>query len=129
MAVIVLGNCGCIHLRRKLSMSHRATPTVSWSAVSHVYELVEGKRDALPHEVHEDPAWFAWLAEQSSFAFHGQTGSYTARLEAVQRGERYWYAYRRTGHKLRKKYLGKPADLTLVRLEQVARLLQAEQAR
>jgi ATP/maltotriose-dependent transcriptional regulator MalT len=110
MAVIVLGNCWRTHLRRKLSMSHRATPTVSWSAVSQVYELSEGKRDAPPHEVHEGPAWFAWLAERSSFAFHGQAGSYTARLEAVQRGERYWYAYLRLGQKLRKKYLGKPEE-------------------
>jgi len=43
----------------------------------------------------DSPAWFAWLAERSSFAFHGQAGSFTARLEAVQRGERYWYAQRR----------------------------------
>jgi hypothetical protein len=41
----------------------------------------------------------------------------------VQRGGRYWYAYLSLGQKLRKKYLGKTADLTLTRLEQVARYL------
>src|SRR5258706_5087778 len=76
----------------------------------------------------EESAWFAWLAERSSFAFHGQAGSYSARLEAVQRGERYWYAYLRTGQKVRKKYLGKTTDLTLARLEQVARVLHTERA-
>jgi LuxR family maltose regulon positive regulatory protein len=74
------------------------------------------------------PAWFAWLAEVSSFAFAGQAGSYTARKEAVQRGDRYWYAYLRTGQKLAKKYLGKTADLTLARLEEVAGVLHADRA-
>jgi len=72
------------------------------------------------------PAWFVWLAEVSSFAFSGQAGSYTARKEAAQRGDRYWYAYLRTGQKLAKKYLGKTADLTLARLEEVAGVLLAE---
>ena len=40
-------------------MTHRATPTVSWSAVSQVYELSQGKSDAPPREVHEGPAWYA----------------------------------------------------------------------
>src|SRR5205085_924823 len=65
---------------------------------------------------------------RSSFAFQGQQGSFSALLEAVQRGERYWYAYLRTGQKVRKKYLGKTADLTRARLEQVARVLHTERA-
>jgi hypothetical protein len=83
---------------------------LSWSAASQTYVL-SGPRSGEDLSIAPDgPAWFAWLAERSSFAFHGQGGSYTARLEAVQRGERYWYAYRRTGQKLRKKYLGKTTD-------------------
>src|SRR2546428_3477938 len=106
-----------------------AASTLTWSAAAQTYALAGPEwASALPL-VPDPPAWFAWLDSVSSFAFRGQAGSYTARQEAVQRGERYWYAYRRTGQKLRKKYLGKTTDLTLARLEQVARLLQAERAR
>jgi LuxR family maltose regulon positive regulatory protein len=106
----------------------RSVSALSWSAASQTYVL-SGPRSGEDLSIAPDsPAWFGWLAERSSFAFHGQAGSYTARLEAVQRGERYWYAYRRTGQQLRKKYLGKTTDLTLARLEQVARVLHAERA-
>jgi LuxR family transcriptional regulator, maltose regulon positive regulatory protein len=107
----------------------KAVSTLSWSAAEETYILSEPQSADARALVPDRPAWFAWLAEQSSFAFHGQAGSYTARLEAVQRGERYWYAYLRTGQKLRKKYLGKTDDLTFARLEQVARLLHADRAR
>src|SRR5437763_1855460 len=107
----------------------KAAFTLTWSAASDTYEWSAEQGFEVLSLVPDSPAWFAWLAERSSFAFHGQQGSYTARLETMQRGERYWYAYRRTGQKLRKKYLGKTADLTLARLQQVARLLQAERAR
>ncbi len=106
-------------------MSHRATPTVSWSVSSQFYELSEGKRAAPPRELHEGPAWFAWLEEVSSFAFQGQVGSFTARKERKQRGTSYWSAYRKTQGKLAKKYLGKSSDLTLAHLEAIARQLAA----
>jgi LuxR family maltose regulon positive regulatory protein len=106
----------------------KAAYTLSWSAASQTYALSGPQSGEALSLIPDSPAWFAWLAEGLSFAFRGQAGSYTARLEAVQRGERYWYAYVRMGQKLRKKYLGKTADLTLARLEQVARLLQAERA-
>src|SRR5215831_13577273 len=107
----------------------KAIATLTWSAALETYAWSDEPRgEALP-PVTDSPAWFAWLAEVPSFAFRGQAGSCTARLEAVQRGERYWYAYLRMGQKLRKKYLGKTDDLTFARLEQVARLLYAERAR
>src|SRR5436305_3674210 len=106
----------------------KAASTLTWSTALETYELSGSERAEALSLVPDTPAWFAWLDSVSSFAFRGQAGSYTARQEAVQRGERYWYAYLRTGHKLRKKYLGKTTDLTLARLEQVARLLQAERA-
>src|SRR6266566_6451965 len=107
----------------------KAASTLTWSAASRTYQWSVEPGGEVLSLIPDSTAWFAWLTELPSFAFHGQEGSCTARLEAVQRGERYWYAYRRTGQKLRKKYLGKTADLTLARLEQVARLLKAEQAR
>jgi LuxR family maltose regulon positive regulatory protein len=101
-------------------MSHRATPTVSWSALSQIYELSEGKGDTPPHALDEGPAWVAWLEQVTSFAFQGQAGSFTARKERKQRGTSYWSAYRRTQGTLAKKYLGTSRDLTLARLEAIA---------
>jgi predicted ATPase/DNA-binding CsgD family transcriptional regulator len=102
-------------------MSHRATPTVSWSAVSHVYQLTGGKSDAPPRELAESPDWFAWLEQVPSFTFQGQAGSFTARKERKERGASYWSAYRKTQGTLAKKYLGTSRDLTLARLEAIAR--------
>jgi len=109
-------------------MPRRTAPTLTWSAARQVYELSAGQRREPLHLAIEGPAWFAWLNAVSSFAFHGQRGSYTARKETKQRRAVYWYAYRNTKGKLAKKYLGKTADLTLARLEDVAGLLQAERA-
>src|SRR3989442_164909 len=103
----------------------KAAYALSWSPASRTYALSGPHRGETLSIEPDSPAWFASLAERSSFAFHGQAGSYTARLEAVQRGEHYWYAYQRNRKQLRKKYLGKTTDLTIARLEQVARLLHA----
>src|SRR5215472_16152933 len=105
-----------------------AAYTLAWSPSHHAYKLFESQRDVALDVVPGSPAWFAWLAEVSSFAFSGQAGFYTARKEAAQRGDRYWYAYLRSGQKLAKKYLGKTADLTLARLEEVAGILNADRA-
>jgi LuxR family transcriptional regulator, maltose regulon positive regulatory protein len=111
-----------------MPMQHLASSTLSWSVVHQVYELADATlREAL-RLTSEDPAWFAWLDEVSSFAFKGQRGSFTARKETKQRGAVYWYAYRKREGKLAKKYLGKTADLTLTRLEDVAGVLQADRA-
>jgi ATP/maltotriose-dependent transcriptional regulator MalT len=59
-------------------MQHIAASTLSWSARHQVYELSDAKLREVLRMTSEDPAWFAWLDEMSSFAFHGQNGSYTA---------------------------------------------------
>lgn len=109
-------------------MPKSASYTLSWSAAAQRYTLAGLLSEDGPAPVVDTPAWFAWLADIPSFAFRGQTGSYTARQEAARRGGRYWYAYRRTGRKLSKKYLGKTADLTVIRLEQIAGMLQVKPA-
>lgn len=59
-----------------------------------------------------------WLVGRHSFAFSGQAGAYTARKERMSNGSWYWYAYRRTGGRLQKKYLGKSEVITIELLEQ-----------
>ena len=80
----------------------KAKAKLSWSAALEIYILSEPHSGEDRSITPESPAWFAWLAERSSFAFQGQQGSFSALLEAVQRGERYWYAYLRTGQQVRK---------------------------
>src|SRR5260370_15362983 len=68
----------------------------------------------------------AWLEQIASFSFHSRWGMhYTVRKQRVQRGSNYWYAYRRLHGRIVKRYLGRTADLTLARLEEIARLLES----
>jgi LuxR family transcriptional regulator, maltose regulon positive regulatory protein len=93
--------------------------------------LVRG--DRLIHQQHdheqvlavETPAWFAWLATASTFAFTSDTGTFTARKERAgnQRGGWYWKAYRTQHGKHSSLYLGKAEALTLERLNAVAQAL------
>ncbi len=101
-------------------MPKSADYTLSWSPPNQAYELYEGQRGDTLDLIPGNPAWLVWLSQTSSFAFHGQNGSFTARKERGQRGEGYWYAYARIEGKLIKRYLGRGIDLTLTRLEQVA---------
>ncbi len=96
-----------------------------WLTAGQRYELCEGRDQTVIDLEVESPAWFIWVDQISSFAFHGRTGSCTARLKRKERRGGYWYAYVRDGDKLAKRYLGRSADLTLTRLEQTARLLAA----
>jgi LuxR family maltose regulon positive regulatory protein len=67
-----------------------------------------------------EPAWYAWLEAATTFAFMGSAGSFTARKERGGRAGQYWKAYRTRAGQLRRAYLGKSADLTLDRLNDVA---------
>ena len=67
------------------------------------------------------------LDKDTSFSFYGQQGHLTLLKETrVRGGDGYWYAYRRQGQRVVKKYAGRPADLTIARLEELARTLQAD---
>lgn len=73
----------------------------------------------------EDDAWRSWLDGVASFAFHSRTGDRcTVRRETVRRGA-YWYAYRSLGGRTVKRYVGRTADLSISRLEEVAVALAA----
>ena len=83
-------------------------------------------------------AWGEWLAAPTtrSFAYPlfdrtaGWIAGYmTVRKEGRARGGAYWVAYRRSGGRLRKIYLGRSAQVTGLRLAAVAAaLLQASVA-
>ena len=94
--------------------------TMAWSSARECYELYQTRDRGMIGIVPESRAWYAWLEQVSTFAFVGKSGHYTARKEAKQRGNLYWYAYLARGEHLTKKYLGKTTNLTLARLEQVA---------
>ena len=94
-----------------------------WQAERRSYELREHPSQQLLTVTHGEQAWLAWLDTVPSFTFQGQQGQLTARKESRQRGDQYWYAYRRVGQRLTKKYLGRTTDLTVARLEEAAALL------
>src|ERR1700712_1359213 len=65
--------------------------------------------------------WFEWLAGAATFAYNGPGGTFTARQETSgsQASARYWKAYRHRNGKLYRAYLGKSAELTSERLDQI----------
>src|SRR5256885_15572847 len=66
--------------------------------------------------------WYAWLRSASTFRFHSEQGTITARKERAgsRRGGEYWKAYCRRHGKLYRVYLGKSEELTLEQLKSVA---------
>ena len=81
------------------------------------------KHGLLPFEP-ETPEWFAWVAEQSSFRFVGQGGTFSAHHEwRVPRGA--WRAHRHIRNHVYIQRLAPTQELTMVVLEQAAQALQA----
>ena len=74
------------------------------------------------HVLVDTSDWYAWLRTASTFRFHDEKGSFTARKEHAgsRRGGEYWKAYRRRHGKLYRVYLGKSEELTLEQLQSVA---------
>src|SRR5690348_7307797 len=72
--------------------------------------------------------WYAWLSSASTFTFHNEQGTFTARKERAgsRRGGEYWKAYRRRHGKLYRVYLGKSEELTLEQLKSVAVVLASK---
>jgi hypothetical protein len=65
--------------------------------------------------------WFDWVNKHASFRYEPITDvtGFTARAEKSG----YWYGYRKVSGKLHKRYIGKPEELTVERLEEIAQLL------
>jgi hypothetical protein len=64
------------------------------------------------------PEWFTWLESVPSFSYQSADGKFTARKQ-----RNYWNAYRKTNNILRQEYLATTANLTLDKLQDVAKLL------
>lgn len=100
-------------------MPRYAHAQLRWSERAQTYILSIGDQVS-EHSFSND-----WLEQNASFGFQSQRGTrYTVRKQRVQRGGSYWYAYRRLHGQLVKRYLGRTADLTFARLEEIAHLLE-----
>lgn len=99
-----------------------------WSYQPATLEL--GQDEFVPLDT---PAWFAWLEQELAFRFvqvyylaspspaEPVYLSYTVRPERRQRGQVYWYAYKKYhNRRLRGTYLGKAENVTLAHLDQLA---------
>lgn len=99
-------------------MPRYASAQLRWSEQNQNYVLAVDNQDGTQALTSE------WLEQHASFSFASRQGMhYTVRKQRVQRGSSYWYAYRRLHGRMVKRYLGKTADLTVDRLEEVAQLL------
>jgi ATP/maltotriose-dependent transcriptional regulator MalT len=100
-------------------MPKAAPYRLRWDFVQDSYTLYDTRSERALPVAPASHAWFDWLAGIPSFTFSGQHGHLTVRQE-TRSGGTYWYAYRRVGAKMAKRYLGQTTELTPARLEQVA---------
>jgi predicted ATPase/DNA-binding CsgD family transcriptional regulator len=106
-------------------MPKAAPYRLTWDSEQEVYTLHDNSSERKLAVTPDSQEWFALLANIPSFTFSGQHGQLTVRQEARPGGRAYWYAYRRTGKRMVKKYLGRTLELTLALLEEVAREIAA----
>lgn len=97
-----------------------------WSEQTQRYELHTPGHPEQYFHAQGDPAFSQWLETHGSFAFMGQAGRLSVRVEARSRGDGYWYAYHKQGRRTRKRYLGPPSSVTFARLEAAAQALNGE---
>lgn len=92
--------------------------TIKWSQAHQAYEL-----DHTPFVFPlTDESLRSWLKLIDAFHLETRAGhSLTMRKETKQRGSKYWVAYKRVSGKLRKLYVGDGSNITLIRLEEIAR--------
>ncbi|QBD75954.1 hypothetical protein EPA93_08010 [Ktedonosporobacter rubrisoli] len=106
-------------------MPRRAPYLLRWSSQAQGYELFGADRTVRCALVIDSAAWFTWLDAIPSFAFVSRSGGRcTVRKELIHPDQAYWYAYRSWQRRTVKRYLGRPCDLSLAHLEDVARRLQ-----
>jgi hypothetical protein len=72
----------------------------------------------------DSPEWATWLGSGGTFYYESNAGTFTARCEQRGGSGRYWYAFRRSGKRLYKAYIGQMIDVTADRLHRVAMELE-----
>jgi LuxR family maltose regulon positive regulatory protein len=106
-------------------MPKAAQYTVRWSRAHQAYGVFAQYQADPLLLCGDETAWLAWLEAHSCFSFHKSTGSLSLQKERRPRGkEGYWYAYHRQGRRMLKHYVGPSRNLTLARLEAVARIFE-----
>jgi LuxR family maltose regulon positive regulatory protein len=106
-------------------MPKAAAYALVWSPERGGYELVERGTNERGPIRGDDVSWFDWLEAHRSFAFDGQAGRLNMLKEARASGAGYWYAYRRKGGRVAKRYAGRSNELSAAHLEQLAAALNA----
>src|SRR5438876_7363861 len=96
-----------------------------WSHEQKHYQLYSHGQPEQCFPPGDEPAFSRWLDEHTAFAFEGQAGQISVLKEAKRGGTGYWYAYRTQHRHTRKRYLGRTAQVTFARLEQVAQELNS----
>lgn len=97
-------------------MAYKGTPVVR----NHMLLL-----DDPPQRIALDsPAWWTWLETAEAFSYLPPRSLYALTLRKEKRRHRwYWYAYLKNDSKLHNAYVGRSADLTAARLQQVMQTL------
>jgi LuxR family maltose regulon positive regulatory protein len=96
------------------------TYLLHWVEEDQVYELTRNGCAEQRFGREGEPSWFHFLEIQTSFAFHGREGRLSLIKETRLRGAGYWYAYRTSGRRTVKRYLGGASKVTVARLEEAA---------
>src|SRR5450755_4432529 len=100
-----------------------------WSSDQGLYELSTQGQVVRRFHSGDEAAWLTWLGEVTSLAFHCPSGNLNVYQETRPHGGRYWYAYHTDRDGIRKRYLGRTAQVSLARLEETAQDLSTAQAR
>lgn len=102
-------------------MAKKELAMLTWSELHNSYVWHDQNNQELFVQTEEQERWLARLATSASFAFQGQQGHLNLLKERRPRGEEgYWYAYRRQGRQVAKKYVGRTMDISIARLEELA---------
>ena|SRR2546425_6958297 len=94
-------------------MPKAAPYRLTWDSEQEVYTLRDNSSERKLPVTPDSQEWFALLSKIPSFTFSGQHGQLTVQQETRPGGGMYWYAYRRAGKRMVKKYLGRTLELTL----------------
>src|SRR4051812_27855971 len=109
-------------------MPRRATHLLRWLPEEQCYTIEADSVALSPDIIPGSQSWLEWLDTIPSFAFESRLGANcTIRKEHLKRGDVYWYAYRSIQGRTKKRYLGRTADLSLERLEEISTLFTTEE--